>query len=370
MLDSRAAARMANTIGRYTVYRNIVRFGMSALIILTAGTATHAAKKKTPVWTDAQAENIPLDYKYQGEYVGKDIGCQVISLGRGNFHAVVYPGGLPGDGWDGKSKILMNGTLSDGTIAFSAADGQRKYLAGPANEFSATRRFPPEGHKRYSGNSDGRTLEIEIAEGVSLSLKRIVRESDTLGMKPPKDAVVLFDGTSKDGWQGGRLDEKTRLLNTDGRDIRTTQKFRNYLLHLEFMLPYRPEARGQGRSNSGVYNVDLYELQVLDSFGLEGLNNECGGIYKVADPRVNMCFPPLTWQTYDIEFTSAVVENGQKERTARTTVRHNGVVIHDDQELPGKTGGAAKTPEGSPGPIRMQGHGNPLQYRNVWIIER
>ncbi|MDP6847700.1 MAG: DUF1080 domain-containing protein [Kiritimatiellia bacterium] len=351
------------------MYKNIVCLGLSLFVVLGVVTEVRAAKKKSPVWTDTKAENIPQDYGFQGEFAGKSIGCQVISLGGGKLHAVVYPGGLPGDGWDGKSKILMDGTIGDGKAAFSAATGNRKYLAGSASEFSATTKFPPEGNEQCSGISDGRTLKIETDTGASFNLKRIVRESDTLGMRPPKGAITLFDGSNKDGWNGGRLDEKTKLLNTDGRDIRTKQKFTNYLVHIEFMLPYRPDARGQGRGNSGVYSVDMYELQVLDSFGLEGFNNECGGIYKVADPRVNMCFPPLTWQTFDIEFTSAVVENGRKVRNARMTVRHNGVVIHDDQELPGKTGGAAKSPEGSPGSIRMQGHGNPLQYRNIWIVE-
>ncbi|MDP6359012.1 MAG: DUF1080 domain-containing protein, partial [Planctomycetota bacterium] len=129
-------------------------------------------------------------------------------------------------------------------------------------------------------------------------------------------------------------------------------------------------ARGQGRGNSGFYQVDHYEVQVLDSFGLEGKNNECGGIYKNADPKVNMCFPPLTWQTYDVDFTNAVVVNGKKEKKAVITLRHNGVIVHDNVEVRGPTGGSRREPEGTPGPIKFQGHGNPLQYRNIWILEK
>ena len=80
--------------------------------------------------------------------------------------------------------------------------------------------------------------------------------------------------------------------------------------------------------------------------------------------------PPLTWQTYDVEFTNAVSQDGEQVKNARMTLQHNGVVIHDDLEIPGKTGGSRKDPEGTPGPIKLQGHGNPLQYRNIWIIER
>ena len=116
--------------------------------------------------------------------------------------------------------------------------------------------------------------------------------------------------------------------------------------------------------------MDHYEVQILDSFGLEGKNNECGGVYTKADPIVNMCLPPLQWQTYDVEFTNSVSEDGKKVKNARMTLKHNGVVIHKDLEINGKTGGSRRDLEGTPGPIKLQGHGNPLQFRNVWIVEK
>jgi hypothetical protein len=151
---------------------------------------------------------------------------------------------------------------------------------------------------------------------------------------------------------------------------KTKKKFGDYMMHCEFILPFKPLGRGQGRGNSGVYMQDRYEVQVLDSFGLAGENNECGGVYTKARPSVNMCFPPLVWQTYDIDFRAAKFDaDGKKVKNANLTVRHNGVLIHDQLEIDGPTGGGQ--PEtAEPGAIQLQGHGNPVFYRNVWIAEK
>ncbi len=340
---------------------------------LAAAAMSHA---QSGVWTDPQDPTLPPDFQFQGEYVGEfqggdKLGCQVISLGRGAFQAVLYPGGLPGAGWDGENRMLMDGKLQEGKVVFSPASGEKRYLAGPPEQFSATDKFPPQGHRPCKGEIADGVLTGQTDDGRAFKLARTVRKSPTLGAKPPEGAIVLFDGTNTDAWRGGRLDAERGILNTDGRDILTHRKFNNYVMHIEFMLPYRPEARGQGRGNSGFYQVDHYEVQVLDSFGLEGKNNECGGIYSQAAPRVNMCLPPLTWQTYDVEFTNAVVDStGKKVKNATITLRHNGVVIHENLELRGPTGGSRNEPEGTPGPIKLQGHGNPLQYRNIWIVEK
>jgi hypothetical protein len=337
---------------------------------LAAPLAAADPKDNKGVWTDPADPSLPVDFKIQGEYAGDHIGIQVIALGKSSFQAVVLPGGLPGAGWDGKTKSLLAGKLDGETAKFTPATGRRKYLAQNPDEFSATSKFPPPGQTDSTGTADGRTFALETADGKAVQLKKVDRKSPTLGAKPPEGALVLFDGTNTDQWNGGQLDEKSRSLDTAKGNITTKKKFNNYTAHLEFLLPFKPDGRGQARGNSGFYMVLMYEIQVLDSFGLDGKNNECGGVYTKAEPKVNMCLPPLVWQTYDVDFTNAVAEGGKVVKKARLTCKHNGVLIHDDIEIDGKTGGARNDPEGTPGPLLLQGHGNPIHYRNIWILEK
>ena len=202
--------------------------------------------------------------------------------------------------------------------------------------------------------------------GGTVKLKKINRKSPTLGAKSPKGAIVLFDGTSTDNFKPGKMSEDHLLM----QGANSVKRFQSHKLHIEFLLPFKPKARGQGRGNSGCYLQGRYEVQVLDSFGLEGRNNECGGIYSIKDPDLNMCYPPLSWQTYDVDFTSAKFKEGKKVEDARMTVRHNGVVIHNNVKLPKRTT-ASPLPEGlEPGFLHLQNHGNPVRYRNIWVVEK
>ena len=110
----------------------------------------------------------------------------------------------------------------------------------------------------------------------------------------------------------------------------------NFKLHVEFRVPYMPQAKGQGRGNSGVYVQGRYEVQVLDSYGLKSQNNDCGGIYEVAAPLVNACKAPTVWQSYDIEFQAPKCADGKMVEPAVMTVHHNGVKIHDKQRSPAR----------------------------------
>ncbi len=362
----------------------VVALALALVLLAPAGGAdekkkdeTKKGKKKkgTEVWTDPADPTIPVDFKYQGEYVsagaGSDrIAAQVIALDKGHFQAVIYPGGLPGAGWDGKHRSLADGTLSGDVVTFKPATGKRRYKVKKPEEFSATEKFPPVGQKDCSGTISGDTFTLKCDDR-TVELKKTTRKSPTMGKAAPEGAIVLFDGSDTKELTGGRIDPKTRFLNTDGKDLKTRRKFSNYTVHLEFLIPFRPAERDQGRGNSGFYQVDRYEVQILDSFGLEGKNNECGGIYSRKAPSVNMCLPPLTWQTYDIEFTNAVRDgSGKKLKDSRVTVRLNGVVVQDNVEIKGNTEDHNNKNEGTPGALRLQGHGNPVQFRNFWIVEK
>ncbi|MCB1228515.1 MAG: DUF1080 domain-containing protein, partial [Verrucomicrobiales bacterium] len=197
-------------------------------------------------------------------------------------------------------------------------------------------------------------------------LQRTHRHSPTLEAAAPEGAVVLFDGQTN-RFPNSRVSEEGWLM--EGASSKPA--FQDGHLHLEFYLPYMPDARGQGRANSGVYLQSRYEVQVLDSFGLEGADNECGGLYKTSRPRENLCFPPLVWQTYDIDFTAARFDaSGNKTANARISVTQNGVLIQDDVELPSVTGGAKLPETAAPGPLFLQNHGNPVRFRNIWFSEK
>ncbi len=193
---------------------------------------------------------------------------------------------------------------------------------------------------------------------------------------PPKDAVILFDGKSLDNWTktDGKSPVSWKLDNgvmeVKGGNIISKQKFDgNFKLHVEFRVPYMPQAKGQGRGNSGVYVQGRYEVQVLDSYGLEPKIDDCGAIYGIAKPLVNACKAPTVWQAYDIEFHSPKCADGKKTEMGRMTVHQNGIKIHDDVKLTkdNTTAGLGGDPC-TAGPIMLQDHGNPVQFRNIWVV--
>ncbi|MHC4251304.1 MAG: 3-keto-disaccharide hydrolase [Planctomycetota bacterium] len=320
---------------------------LALVAVLSAAPVWAAKSNRNKVWLDAdRAAAEDPDFSIQGEYgsekPGKPYGVQVVALGNGEFDAYVLTDGLPGAGWDkSKGRVKLSGKLQGGRVDFAPGkDGLSAALAG------------------------GKVIIKKNGRRVA-ALGRIVRKSPTLGAKPPPRAAVLFDGTNADSWHKGRMRGDVLMSGTTSK-----QRFGDFTAHLEFKLTYKPFARGQGRSNSGVYYHGRYETQVLDSFGLEGNHNECGGIYSTAPPILNMCFPPLTWQTYDVDFTAARFEGGKKVKHARMTVKLNGVVVHQDQECDHRTTASPLKEGPEPGPIHLQAHGNQVMYRNIWVVER
>jgi hypothetical protein len=316
-------------------------FVVAAVAILH--TCAQEKKKERVAVNEPTKLTDDADFKVQGEYLSdgtRKMGAQVIARGSGEFEVKLLSGGLPGEGWDKKESPNAKAKVGeDGVVSIT-----------------------------------GKDLTGSIVKGVmtlgDITLKKIERKSKTLGEKPPEGAVVLFgkEGDEKN-WNGGKLVELSdgKFLNVG---VKSKQAFGAFKAHVEFRLPWMPNSRGQGRGNSGVYLQDRYEVQVLDSFGLNGENNECGGIYTQHKPIVNMCYPPMRWQTYDIDFTPAKFDaDGKKVKNGRVTISHNGVTIHDDVEFPKECPGGQKE-AATPGPFQLQNHGDPVVYRNIWVVEK
>jgi hypothetical protein len=281
-----------------------------------------------------EPEDAGPDFQRQGEYASQAVGqgVQVIALGDGAFRAVHLPGGLPGAGWDGRSRVETLGRGDGSGVAFE--DGSRI----EAGAFRIGSHGP--------------------------SLPRVERSSPTLGAPPPAGAIVLSDAS------GERVEGELDARGLLAAGARSRDRFQSARIHVEFRTPFMPDADAQSRGNSGIYIQNRYEVQILDSFGLRGEWNECGGLYKVRKPSVNMAFPPLAWQTYDIDFVAARFdESGNKISPARISVLHNGVPIHENVAIPNTTGGG--DPEGpEPGPVVLQDHWDPVFFRNVWVLPR
>ena len=323
------------------------------LVCCSVLTAQDAKPSKAKPFVSADPANVDADFPFQGEYAGlilpddgrsaalyRRVGVQVVALGHEEFDAVVLDFGLPGAGWDKAERKRLHGTREDSVL--------RLYGDGLMAEV------------------ENNHLTLKSDRGYVLGqFPRIIRESPTLGQAPPPGAIVLFDGTDADEFHNGKMTEDGLLK--EGADFK--RMFTDFTLHVEFRLPYMPAARGQKRGNSGIYLQSRYEVQVLDSFGLDGEFNHCGALYRYQPPAVNMCLPPLQWQTYDITLYSPRFDrNDNKLQNARLTVRHNGVTVHNCFNVEHKTG--AGRPESSdPYPIRLQNHNDPVRYRNIWIVD-
>ena len=307
-----------------------VILGISLVILVPA--LTFGAKPRGPLWTDpATAEKEDSDFTIQGEYAGKGSGIQVAALGEGEFYLSKFNGGLPGAGWD----------------------------------------------------ASGPSVELTDKDGVSLATKgykKIHRKSPTLGKSPPEGADILVGDNADPDLLKGKVEGGVLFP-----PAQTASEYGDFTMHLEFQLPYKPKSplSSQDRGNSGVYLHNRYEVQVLDSFGLvydpahvkvkirSDPKQWCGCFYRFKTADTPMCLPPLTWQTYDIEFTAARFDaTGTKMADAVITVVHNGVKIHDAVKLPKGTGAGGTRPEVAEGPIIFQGHGNPVAFRNIWIARK
>jgi len=198
-----------------------------------------------------------------------------------------------------------------------------------------------------------------------------------IGSSPPVGALILFAGDNSDAWEradGSRpidwpIKDGALVVHPGRGDVQTVAAFNDFQLHLEMWLPGTPsDAPEQDRANSGVYLQGRYELQVLDSFGKSVVGTDgAGAIYGMWAPSVNASLPAETWQSYDVVFRAARWSEGRRTEPARVTVWWNGVLVHDNVALSGSTaGGIPETSDA--GPIRLQDHGHPVRYRNIWLV--
>jgi hypothetical protein len=241
--------------------------------------------------------------------------------------------------------------------------------AAGAMVLAAEKGGPPQPWSPYLVNDPARPAPPIITPGT-------VSTQDAPG-KPPSDAIVLFDGKDMSQWQaqgGGdptfRLEDGA-MLSYGPKYCETKRKFGDVQVHVEWSEPTPPKGSSQGRGNSGVFMMGLFETQVLDNYDnptyADGL---CGAVYGQYPPEVNACLPPGQWQTYDIIFRHPRYKDGALVEPAYVTVLQNGVLIQDHQRIEGPTQHmvVAHYPDSMPdeGPIDLQYHNNIVRFRNIW----
>ena len=309
---------------------------------------------KTP-----DASPIPLIGDWEGTIGTDSIVAQVIALGKGEYSVNVL------NQFDTRDPKIVVLTGQADKLTGAATDGKLKGA-----------------NWRGVLTEKGLTGEVTGAVKASFSLKRVMRLSHRLGSKPPSGALVLLASDTKDlsatftkggdrpcGWK--LLDGGVMQCARGSGQAMTKKKLGGVHLHAEFRTAFMPEAKGQGRSNSGLYIQNRYECQVLDSYGLKGSANECGGLYRAVAPRVNMCAPPRQWQSYDIFFRAPKFDaSGEKQiEGAHISVVHNGVLIHNDVVMLKGTGNGGKRKPIAAEFLLLQDHGNPVEFRNIWVAD-
>lgn len=324
-------------------------FLFAFMAIAMLGSTTHAQnKEKGPAFTSPPAKD--MSYPLMGEFIGavtsddgkkEIVGLQIRAIGNDQFDAIAYYGGLPGQPKFRPQPIHLIGKRSGKFVILSG---------GPWAIFVE--------------NNQCRLVDLKGKPRGQL--KRVKRKSPTMYSPAPEGAVVLFDGTGTDQFTTAEMTGDGLLM--EGADVKPM--FQDFNLHAEFRLPYMPIADGQQRGNSGLYLQSRYECQVLDSFALLPKIDGLGALYRFRPPAINMCFPPLVWQTYDVQFTAPRWNSdGTKARNATITSWVNGVKVQDGISLPNKTG-AGKLEAPLLLPTRLQNHGDPVRFRNIWVVDR
>ena len=305
----------------------------------------------------------PFMGEYEGTYQADQSRstkstAKVIAEGPGYYRIVV------------KAQPLRPGEPTDQFEIYGVQQGTKVNLVGRANA------------DLWHGTIAGDKLVAAPGYyGIGLELRKTTRTSPTEGAQPPANALLLLPfvpGKAPDAsaWKGGPWkpqDDGSLQCDPSKSSITTQQSFGDMKLHVEFWLPLMADNFGQARANSGVFLNNLYEVQVLDSFGLVPSMGDCGAIYDQTRPRVNASLPPERWQTYDITFRAPRMNSdGSVKEKARVTVEFNGIKVQDNTPIDGGTAGhePGKPPaNAATGPLQLQDHGNKIRYRNIWLVE-
>ncbi|HZE98093.1 MAG TPA: DUF1080 domain-containing protein [Planctomycetota bacterium] len=289
----------------------------------------------------------PPEADVQGLYEGalRDVKFEARVVAQGKDAYKVYVRQALADGKVGK--VELDGKVDGDAVVFKSKGGDVEWTA----TWSAA---------ALKGSAGGTAFEA----------KRVQRKAPSMGKAPPAGAIVLLDGKNFDQLTKGKAEEDWKpagdgSIQVPKGGMNTRQQFDgSYDLHVEFLCPLMPSATGQGRGNSGCYQANGDEVQVLDSFGMTTYKGGgCGGLYNYKDPDAFDVFslaslPPLEWQTYDIEYR-VEKKDGKLAGKPKITVLHNGIKIHDNAELKN---------DAKKGGLNWQDHGNPVRYRNIWIL--
>ena len=383
---SGAEARKAWLPGTLLPFRLAVAVGVLLTAETRGQTLDKAAEEAAKKLFEPQAIGSAL--RLQGEYVGKDgerrVGVQVVARKDRCFHALLLEGGLPGDGWDGQRYGLLESAQGvEGRVEFASPSD-----AG------------------VSAVLDERGLLLKRG-GHEALLKRVERMSKTLGLQPPTGAVVLFGGGKPNV---DMFEQRTDIEGLTapvmyGEHLMagavTKRKFRDYTMHVEFMTGWEPQNIPWRRADAGIYMLSRYEVAIGDSFGFDfdlsgatspdrpkfgndltqtqqfpvakgtGAPRVCGSVFTYSSKVPNACFPPLVWQTLDIDFQAPRFDGeGKKTSKAVISVKLNGQPTVEKLEINGPTPHGFKGPEAPDGPIWFEAFGRRVLYRNIWVLER
>lgn len=201
-----------------------------------------------------------------------------------------------------------------------------------------------------------------------------VETKGAVSIQAPADAKILFDGTNLDAWTGSEWLVKEGIMIASPKDIRTKDEFRDFQMHIEWRIPKDRKVDGQTGGNSGIFIMGKYEVQVLACYENKTYpDGQAGGMYGQFPPLVNASQPKGEWNSYEIVFKAPRYEGEKVVEPAKLTLFHNGVLLHNAKEYYGPTSHKklASYPKNHPekGPIRLQWHGDPIEYRNIWIRE-